>query len=650
MQIRNFWVDVENASGVRVGKGPLRAYSWSNDELLSASGAFSFDVSILDPNIGALTEKRVVVCKYIDRAGTLQVFGGGIVDKITTATAEDGSMSLHVEGNDLTRELMGRSVGALDLSGVGGAGVANGPTLIMALAPAGWSIANGTTLKNVYVGYDGESVLSALIRCGEHIGEHWRLGSGRVIEWLRTSSTFAASGVRAVQHVNDVVGIEAVDTIALITSFEEVSDASDLVTRVIPRGSGTGGVTLTLVNATNTPPAGYTLDKPSNYVRRDAAEISYGRIERALDFKEIGPLSNSTADLQAAANMLLQASIEHLRRYGTPQKFYKIGLANASKLLRPGTTMHVVFRKVENGVVLYDLNGVFNVLAVKNVITPEGAHTSEVTVSTIDRMPQSDSEYLARQVMQAKVLSAHQQLGPSVDTMTFRDEMDDTHGATFRFWLGDEYTSIQSAVLRFRIQPLRSTVKSVAGQSTTTSSGGGSTSGSGGGGSVTSEGTPHGHAVTVYSFGPEGNPVYFDGEFLNHGGGVGTFTTQAELPAGGHTHSVSVPAHSHSTPDHTHQLTPNITTQYGIFEESGANTLALTDLVIKLNSGGNLLSSVVDIGNGWYELDFSGDLVDTAFRPSQKNNSIAITTSADKTARLEAQITIRGVVQAVNYN
>lgn len=650
MQIRNFWVDIENASGTRVGKGPLRAYGWSNDELLSASGAFSFDVSILDPNLGALTEKRVAVCKYIDRAGTLQVFGAGVIDKITTAKAEDGSMSLHLEGNDLTRELMGRSVGALDLSGVGGAGVANGPTQVMALAPAGWSITNGTTLQNVYVGYDGESVLSALIRCGEHIGEHWRLGSGRVIEWLRTSSTFAASGVRAVQHVNDVVGIEAVDTIALIISFEELSDASDLVTRVIPRGSGTGGVTLTLANATSTPPTGYTLNKPSNYVRRDAAESTYGHIERVLDFKEIGPLSNSTADLQAASNMLLQASVEHLRRYGTPQKFYKIGLANASKLLRPGTTMRVVYRKVDGGVVRYDINGVFNILAVKNTITAEGAHTSEVTISTIDRMPQSDSEYLARQVMQAKVLSAHQQLGPSVDTMTFRDEMDDSHGASFRFWLGAEYTSIQSAVLRFRVQPLRSTVKSVAGSSTTTSSGGGSTSGSGGGGAVTSEGSPHGHAITIYGFGATGTPVYFDGEFLTHVGDVESFTSQAELPDGGHTHTVGVPAHSHSTPDHTHQLTPNISTIYGIFEESGANTLALADLVIKLNSGSNLLANVVDIGSGWYELDFSDDLVDDAFRPSHENNSISITTTVDKTARIEAQITIRGVVQAVAYN
>ena len=116
-----------------------------------------------------------------------------------------------------------------------------------------------------------------------------------------------------------------------------------------------------------------------------------------------------------------------------------------------------------------------------------------------------------------------------------------------------------------------------------------------------------------------------------------------------HTHSVSVPNHTHSTPNHTHSLTPNITMVYGIYEESGANTLALADLIIKLNSGADLIASVVDISNGWYELDITDALTDAVFRPSQENNEIAITTAVVKTARIEAQLTIRGVVQAVAY-
>ncbi len=243
------------------------------------------------------------------------------------------------------------------------------------------------------------------------------------------------------------------------------------------------------------------------------------------------------------------------------------------------------------------------------------------------------------------MLSAHQQLGVSVDTLTFRDELDNTNGASFRFWLGDEYTSIQRAVLQFRIQPLRSTVKSVAGSSTTTSSGGGSTSGSGGSSTQTSTGGGHIHTIGFLNAGG-GTPVnYSGGSLLVSGGG----STSININSPHHTHDVSVPSHTHSTPNHTHSLTPNITMQYGIFEESGANTLALANLVIKLNGGADLNASVVDIGNGWYELDLTDLFTDDVFRPNQENNEIAITTATAKTARIEAQITIRGVVQAVKY-
>lgn len=648
MIARNFWVDVEDSSGSRIGKGPLRGSQFSHKGRLSAAGEFSFVVSAADPNLSALQEKRVAVCKYIDRAGALQTFGGGVIDKIVRAVQADGSLLITVSGNDLVRELSYRSVGALDLTGGGGAGVTDAPDQVMAFAPAGWTITDGATLANVYAGYDGESVQSALIGIGEHIGEHWRLGAGRVIAWLGPSSTFPASGVRAVQNLNDPVAAETADAIALITALEEESDAADLLTRVIPRGSGNGGAALTLAHVTESAPGGYTLNASLNYIKRDASETTYGRIERVIDFKNIGPLSNTAADIQAAANMLMQASVEHLRRYGTPQKFYRVGLAKVGQILQPGTTLRVVYRSLVDGVVKYDLDGTYIIVESERQITAEGIATTSVVISTIDRMPMSDSDYLAQQSMNARVLSAHQQLGASVDTFTYRDELDNAKGASFRFWLGDEYTSIQRAVMRFRIQPLRSTVKSVAGASTSTASGGGATSGSGGSSNPTSgSGGAHGHPVGfLNSSAGVAVKVNSDGAFTVVGGAPNN-QTGSDSPA--HSHSVSIPSHTHSTPDHTHSLTPNISMEYGIFEESAGNTLAKANLVIKLNGGADLNSSVVDIGNGWYELDITDPLTDAVFRPAQENNEIAITTATAKTARIEAQITVRGVVQAVAY-
>ena len=69
--------------------------------------------------------------------------------------------------------------------------------------------------------------------------------------------------------------------------------------------------------------------------------------------------------------------------------------------------------------------------------------------------------------------------------------------------------------------------------------------------------------------------------------------------------------------------------------------------MIKCNGSADLRSSVVALTDGWYELDITAQVIDSIFRPAHLANQVAITTGVAKTARIEAQITIRGVVQAV---
>ncbi len=657
MHIVNFWVDVYDGNNQRLGRGPLRGSNWYQTSKLSACGDFGFDVSAADPNIAVLAEKLTVVFRYAGAQGGSAEFGAGIIDKIIKAVDAQGNLVFRVTGNDLGRELSYRSVRTLSLADELDGGVYDGPTQIMAYAPDGWQISNppANTQLPIYVGYDGETVLAALVRVVKHTGEHFRISMSRSLTWLGARDTFLPSGVRAVQHVFDPVGVERVEEICLIESLEEEADASELVTRIIPRGSGNGSTILTLSAATAPPPAGFTLNVVENYLENAAAVAKYGVIERVVDFKEIGPLSNTTPDIIAAANMLLQVSAQYLSRAGSPQKYWRIVLSHTNLLLEVGTTLPVIYQKRLDGVVIYSVDETLNIIEVRNVLNQKGVYTTEILVSASDHAPQSDASVLAAQISSAKVLSAHQQLGPSTDTLTWRDEMDSAHGASFRFWLGDEYTSIQRATFRFRIQPLRSTVKSVGGASTSTSAGGGgtATSSNGGGANLTSSGTPHGHNVTVYhSRIPGMQPIVFDGTFLYSFLPTSTFQTQPEVPASGHTHTMTIPAHTHNVniPQHTHGVTASVTMKYGIFEESRANTLELADLVIKLNAGSDLRTSVEDIGDGWFALELTEfDLIDAVFRPSQEDNELAITTSENKTARIEAQITIRGVVQAVNY-
>jgi hypothetical protein len=529
MEICNFWVDIENAAGVRQGAGPLRARVFNVSTPLSASGEFSFEVSIADPNIGALAEKRSAICRYIDREGAIQTFGGGVIDSIVTTIAADGSTILTVSGNDLGRELTYRSVGALVLAG--SSPVMDGPQQIMELAPDGWTLQEGITAKDVYLGFDGESVLNALTRVGQAIGEHWRIEAGRVVNWLGPATGFAASGIRAIQHVNDVVGIEDIDGIAVITGLKVKSDAAGLATRVIPRGSGNGSAITTLEFCTDAAPEGYTLNAADNYVMHNAAEDAYGRIERPVQFKEVGPLENTTEDIQQAANMLLNMAVEYLRGICAPQKFYELSLAHVNQLLLPGTTIYVVYRELLDGAVVYDLDDDFIINESKNSIDATGLHTTSITVSTIDRLPISDNALLSGHMQEIRILATHQQPVANVDTLTWRDEIDASHAASFYFRLGDDYLSIPRALLRFIFSPL-----------------------------------------------------------------------------------------------------------------------ALEDLVIKLNGGDDLSSQVVDIGNDWYELDLTGELMDETFRPAYENNMIEISTEANESAQIEAQLNLRAVVQAIYTN
>ncbi len=226
---------------------------------------------------------------------------------------------------------------------------------------------------------------------------------------------------------------------------------------------------MTLAPVTASAPTGYTLNKGGNYLKHDAAETTYGRIERAWIIKRLG-LSNSTKDIENAANALMMAAYETLRRVCSPQNSTKSSWRTWA--IEPGTTMRVVYRLMDDTGVFYDLDQALNVVEVDQEIDENGMHTLKAVVSTIDRLPVSDEEYLAGEAQKALIFTTHQQLGASVDTMTWRDEMDNSHTANFRFWLGNEYTTIQSARFRFQIKPLRSTVKSVSGSSSTSSSGG----------------------------------------------------------------------------------------------------------------------------------------------------------------------------------
>jgi hypothetical protein len=649
-EILSFWVDIENSAGEKLGKGQLSPSYFDITENLSAAGEFSFDISPADPNYSAIAQEKIVVCRYLDTSYTIQIFGGGKIKEIKKRV-ENGEVLISVSGINTLGELRDRIVGSLQVGDSMG-GDADAPDQIMAFAPSGWSITGGTTSQDVYVRFDDQTVLGALVSVSDGIAEHFRLGSGRVVEWLGSYSAFAASGVRAIENVPRGDLAQGKEEIAIIRNLQEVADSHEIVTRIYPRGAGNGTAILKLESLTESLPAGFTANTSAGYIQDDAAVAAYGIIEKPVDFKNVSPLSNSKADQEEAANQLMRVAVAFLQRWSTPQKFYTTEIVKVDKLLKPGSTIDVEYTKAVNDNDVLDVDATLNIINVRNRIDSTGLYSVAMDVSTIDQMPVNDTDIIVGQMESEKVYTTHAQLNANARNIDRVGTMDDTHSLNVLFWFGTEVSSIRNVLLRFRIDPLRSTIKSVAGSSTTTASGGGSTSGAGGETTQTSTSgnISHTHNLDIQ---PGAGSVYImaGGSYLYANPPVGALSTIGNAMStnigGAHTHNVSIPSHTHSTPDHTHSLTPNISTVYGIFEESSANTLVQSDIIIKVN-GVTYTGSVISIAGGWYQAEITSLLVDSAGFPNQANNAIEYSTSIAKTAQITTSLAIVDIVQAIS--
>ena len=627
-----YWIDIEDRNGNKYGDGPIyTALYWEDTDPLDKAGTFTFAMPAGDPRRAIVKEKRIARC-YTLVMGMPTELGAGIIDKITPRIDVVGNVTLEVSGDSLLRELANRSVGFLSLCDEEGNGVTDGIGQIMNCAPAGWSVDGSVGTREpagtVYASFAGESALNALVKVANQKGEHFRLQSGRKIAWLGPATGSVSSGIRAIQD-GDPIAIDANPNACIVQELTEEQDTYDICTRIYPFGSGIGDARLTLAACTRPVPAGFSLDKAANCLINNAAETKYGRIDKYLSFKDVSPISNTDADLESAANVLFDQASIYLTRHSTAEKFYTIKVLKLDKLVRPGQTIRVVFRRIIDNFEAYNIDRDLFILEAKNRIDNTGIRTTEIQVSTVDRYPENEQSFTVSQMDTGQSMESHPQLNANAYVVSYRESMDNSKPAVIDFWLGREVLNVIQVALRFRIDPLRSTVKSVAGNTTTSSSGGGGTQTSSGGGSSTvSSGSSllqHQHFV------PSAPPSwsYMNSQF--------------------HNHSVSVPSHSHSVdiPEHSHNVTPSINTQYGVYEASSAETLLEAHLVYQVN-GGDAIGRAVDIGGGWYEIDIT-DLVSNGLnrRPLREANQLRISTAVGRMATITGQLVVRTTIQAI---
>ena len=673
-----FWIDIENSAGTRQGSGPITtALSWLSTRRLDMAGEFSFEMPATDSRASLVTARMVARCKMII-AGLVVEVGAGIVDSISTRIGDDGQPMLSVSGPDLLAEL--RRV-VLDDGRITGYGIPpsfnevdDAPYDILytwanAKLASAWSLADEAgsaiwsgspvTATNVYAKFMHESVLAGLIVIAEATEEHFRLGSGRTVEWI---NTWNASGYRAVYGAISPLAVESRSEIATIASFERVQDSQDIVNRIFIFGSGEGAGRLDL-QAVDEWPDGTALgggagpfyrtinsilyyfakatttsalDFSINCLMDNASDTTYGPNEMALTFKNVTPISNTAADVTAAANQLLRSGWRWLKSRAYPQDFYRLSLTGVQAILKPGMTIPVTARRWVDGASILAIDTTLNILEATVEVGVDGLRTTGMVVSTTQRHPEDDASVIVERMAEAVVSQAHQQTGPNSYTENHVAVMDDTNQSDFYFWLGEDIAQISQILLRFRVDPLRSTVRNVAGSST--GSGAASTSNSG----SASPGT--------------GNNL---GNHTHNESGAVTFQENSA-------HSHTVNSHTH-TIDHTHTFTPTVIATYGLFVAPSANTYGhghsggattaqiQADIDILVGGSDRSASIVAESASGWWQLDVTDWLISaTTLRPSAAANVIsfvkAAAAAAGKSAMIQFKLQVRCTVQSINYS
>ena len=288
---------------------------------------------------------------------------------------------------------------------------------VMAYAPAawaGWASATDNvhifdrTTEGTYAAWAGELVLNALTKIAERSGENFRLGAGRTLHWLRKSANYADSGIRAVRNTGSVRQANN-SKVCQIVSLQKTRDTNDLITRIYPFGAGNGKARVSLVNTTLTMPAGYVMSTTNNYIRNATAETTYGQIERIMAFKDIRSTDDLTFDAAEVCNQLAQLALNYLQRHCTINSFYRLTVTGLHQILQVGTTIRVIYREVNDGIITLDVDEDMIILSETHAFSAGEAYTVSLDVGTTDTWPASDTEIIANMIEHGTVYESHPQ-------------------------------------------------------------------------------------------------------------------------------------------------------------------------------------------------------------------------------------------------
>jgi hypothetical protein len=588
-----FRIDILDASGNRLGGGPLRnILSLNNTRSLDSIGSATFTMPAGDPRARHFDSGTL-----FDIYDEIDGYLGRYWFKSQSMEVRDGEPTITIECYDALRELTTKTVGLrrqYTYTDVG--------TVIESLVGvmgAGWEASSDSDIGNTTIRYEGESVLIAVDALRDRWGQHYRLASTEPgTNTLEFGAFGADCGVRAIQGTAaPSPEMESHREVAYIKQLRRIDDRADVFNTIIPLGAGEGTTQLTIEEADlgdYTTLTGTNADGSSYYYIQDEDSVDrYGAVWRITTIKQIAPLTNSDTDIRYAANALKLAAETYLKRWKGLNTHYSLTVQGLRKQILPGDKIAVRYEGIADNYAYIDVDESLWVMDVTYQRSLGGARTATLAVATDDARRTSDTDVMLDIMHDLNALKVY-----VPTTLAYRDIgpytrwIDDSNTATFTVRIKSEVLALNHAVLSLRTSALKSSVQGTAAAASTvgsTSSGGGTTatSSSGGGTTATSAGGgDHHHTIFQHLGGsapsttaqtyncrrPSGGLNYIDWIVLNCNPNRAASITTYEA-SGDHTHSITIADHTHdiTIDPHTHDITipsHNHVMQYGLYEDT----------------------------------------------------------------------------------
>jgi hypothetical protein len=468
MTVIQTWVDVFDASGNKLGDGPVvSVFDVSVDSVLDGAGAFSLSVAATDRRANTLlvNENRVQIWQGDENSKSL--IGQGIIRQRTLNDSPLG-MRMTVTGPDILDELVRRNT----LLGRIYNQQALGIVLLdlIGLVP-GWSITieGGISSQLVDARFDGVSILRAITIICEQYGHHFRLSAN---ELKRVEvGTFGADSGRRVNRVQTITSETLNNPKLLFVRSIEADERTEEVTNwVMPVGAGEGITALTLAKSNRSSPYPIqTVVAPNGttlYYISDAPSIAqYGELRSVVQFKDIAPLSNSDTDIRNAANALYDATVVHLQRHNQSKKDYQLEVHGVDNLL-PGDTIRIDYVaeiEASDGERLeyFAVRGNFWIMTVSKTIA-ELDQVSMITVSNIDRYTQTEAEIVTNAIERIELRGLKPEITSTLSPYFYPREIAPAYPAQCMIEFTNATVELQRLRFRLKTMPFRTTSQGAA--------------------------------------------------------------------------------------------------------------------------------------------------------------------------------------------